>query len=158
MDNAHDAGVRFDKSPSDPDWIRCSSIVGPMDPTKQYPPFDSALAREPSISSSLDAASAIEEPGYSPSENGSSVPPSGPSTLRPSVSPSIGIQNRSKAGTMFFSERRTSSTPQSLDPMRQSTTQSNRSSLSKDPLAYISAARNTNSLPRPRDHLHACRF
>jgi hypothetical protein len=97
LDNAHDAGVRFDKLPSDPDWIRRSSIVGPMDPTKQYPPFDSALAREPSISSSLDAASAIEEPGYSPSENGSSVPPSGPSTLRPSASPSIGIQNRSRS-------------------------------------------------------------
>ena len=97
LDNAHDAGVRFDKLPSDPDWIRRSSIVGPVDPTKQYPPFDSALAREPSISSSLDAGSAIEEPGYSPSENGSSVPPSGPSTLRPSASPSIGIQNRSRS-------------------------------------------------------------
>ena len=87
----------FDKLPSDPDWIRHSSIVGPMDPTKPYPPFDSARAREPSISSSLDAASAIEEPGYSPSENGSSVPPSGPSTPRPSTFPSIGIQNRSRS-------------------------------------------------------------
>ena len=97
LDNAHDPGVRFDKLPSDPDWIRPSSIIRPMDPTKQYPPFDSALAREPSISSSLDAGSAIEDPGYSPSENGSSVPPSGPSTLRPSASPSIGIQNRSRS-------------------------------------------------------------
>jgi hypothetical protein len=94
LDNAHD---RFDKLPSDTDWIRRSSIVRPMDSTKQYPPFDSALAREPSISSSLDAASAMEEPGYNPSENGSSVPPSGPSTLRPSASPSIGIQNRSRS-------------------------------------------------------------
>src|SRR6266403_945098 len=97
LDNAHDPGVRFDKLPSDPDWIRRSSVVRPMDPTKQYPPFDSALAREPSISSSLDAGSAIEEPGYSPSENGSSVPPSGPLTLRPSAPPSIGIQNRSRS-------------------------------------------------------------
>ena len=97
LDNAHDAGVRFEKLPSDTDWIRRSSIVRPMDPTKQYPPFDSALAREPSISSSLDAGSAIEEPGYSPSENGSSVPASGPSTLRPSTSPSIGIQNRPRS-------------------------------------------------------------
>jgi hypothetical protein len=94
LDNAHD---RFDKLPSDTDWIRRSSIVRPMDSTKPYPPFDSALAREPSISSSLDAASAMEEPGYNPSENGSSVPPSGPSTLRPSASPSIGIQNRSRS-------------------------------------------------------------
>ena len=97
LDNAHDAGVRFDKLPPDTDWIRRSSIVRPMDPTKQYPPFDSVLAREPSISSSVDAGSAIEEPGYSPSENGSSVPASGPSTLRPSTSPSIGIQNRPRS-------------------------------------------------------------
>jgi hypothetical protein len=97
LDNAHDAGVHFDKLPSDTDWIRRSSIIRPMDPTKQYPPFDSALAREPSISSSLDTGSAIEDPGYSPSENGSSVPASGPSTLRPSASPSIGIQSRSRS-------------------------------------------------------------
>jgi len=97
LDNVHDAGVRFDKLPSDTDWIRRSSIVRPMDATKHFPHFDSAVAREPSVSSSLDAGSAIEEPGYSPSENGSSVPLSGPSTLRQSTSPSIGIQNRSRS-------------------------------------------------------------
>lgn len=98
LDNVHDAGARFDKLPSDSDWIRRSSIVRPMDPTtKQFPHFDSAIAREPSVSSSLDAASAMEEPGYGPSENGSSVPLSGPSTLRQSTSPSIGIQNRSRS-------------------------------------------------------------
>jgi hypothetical protein len=43
------------------------------------------------------AALAIEQPSYSPSENGSSVPPSGPLTLRPSASPLIGIQNRSRS-------------------------------------------------------------
>jgi hypothetical protein len=95
LDNAHDPVARFDKLPSDTDWIRRSSIVRSMDASKQFPPFDSALAREPSISSSLDAASAMEEPGYSPSENGSSVPLSGPSTLRQSTSPSIGIRPRS---------------------------------------------------------------
>src|SRR5258708_39068615 len=73
------------------------STLFPYTTLFRSPPFDSALAREPSISSSLDAGSAIEDPGYSPSENGSSVPPSGPSTLRPSASPSIGIQNRSRS-------------------------------------------------------------
>ena len=97
LDHAHDPGVRFDKLPPDTDWIRRSSIVRSMDASKQSPPFDSVLAREPSISSSLDAASAMEEPAYSPSENGSSVPLSGPSTLRQSTSPSVGIQNRSRS-------------------------------------------------------------
>src|SRR5712691_1083472 len=97
LDNVHDARARFDKLPSDSDWIRRSSIVRPMDAAKHFPHFDSAVAREPSVSSSLDAASAMEEPGYSPSENGSSVPLSGPSTLRQSASPSIGIQNRSRS-------------------------------------------------------------
>ncbi|KAI9510451.1 hypothetical protein F5148DRAFT_1274770 [Russula earlei] len=92
LDTSHDAGVRL---PMDTDWIRRSSIVRPMDPTKSYLPFDSVLAREPSISSSLDAASAIEEPTYSPLENGSSGPLSGPSTLRQASTTSIGIQNRS---------------------------------------------------------------
>jgi hypothetical protein len=97
LDNAHDPGVRYDKLPSDTDWIRRSSIIRPMDAAKQYPSFDSAVAREPSISSSLDAASAIEDPAYSPSENGSSVPLSGPSTLRQSNTSSIGIQSRSRS-------------------------------------------------------------
>ncbi|KAI0301820.1 hypothetical protein B0F90DRAFT_253391 [Multifurca ochricompacta] len=97
LDNVHDVGGRFDKSPSDTDWIRRSSIIRPMDSTRQYPSFDSAVAREPSISSSLDAASAIEDVGYSASENGSSFPMSGPPTLRQSVTPSIGIQNRSRS-------------------------------------------------------------
>lgn len=98
LDNLNDAGARFDKLPSDSDWIRRSSVVGPMDAVpKHFPQFDSAVAREPSVSSSLDAVSAMEEPGYSPSENGSSVPLSGPSTLRQSASPSIGIQHRSRS-------------------------------------------------------------
>lgn len=97
LDNAHDAPPRFDKLPSDTDWTRRSSIVRHMDPIKQYPPFDSAVTREPSVSSSLDAVSAIEDPGYSPTDNGSSVPLSAPSTLRQSTTPSIGIQNRSRS-------------------------------------------------------------
>ncbi|KAF8271769.1 hypothetical protein EI94DRAFT_1777336 [Lactarius quietus] len=73
VDNIHDAGAR------------------------PYPSFDS-VAREPSISSSLDAASATDEMTYhSISENGSSLPMSGPPTLRQSTTPSIGIQNRSRS-------------------------------------------------------------
>jgi hypothetical protein len=98
LDNVHDAGARFDKPPSDTDWMRRSSIIRPLDPTRPYPSFDSAVAREPSIASSLDAASATEEMSYhSISENGSSVPMSGPPTLRQSTTPSIGIQNRSRS-------------------------------------------------------------
>lgn len=98
LDGFHDAGARFDKSPPDTDWIRRSSIIRPLDPTRPYPSFDSAVAREPSISSSLDAASATEETTYhSVSENGSSLPMSGPPTLRQSATPSIGIQNRSRS-------------------------------------------------------------
>ena len=97
-DNAHDTRAHFDKLTSATDWIRRSSIVRPMDATKQFPPFESVVAREPSISSSLDAVSAIEEPAYSPSENGSSLPVSGPPpTLRQSTSSSVGIQNRSRS-------------------------------------------------------------
>jgi len=96
LDNAHDPGLGV-RLPTETDWVRRSSIVRPVDPTKQYPPFDSAVARESSISSSLDAASAIEDPGYSPLENGSSGPLSGPSTMRQSITSSIGIQNRSRS-------------------------------------------------------------
>ncbi len=98
LDNVHDAGARFDKSPSDNDWIRRSSIIRTLDSTRPYPSFDSAVAREPSISSSLDAASATEETTYhSVSENGSSLHMSGPPTLRQSATPSIGIQSRSRS-------------------------------------------------------------
>jgi hypothetical protein len=97
LDNVRDAVSRFDKSPSDTDWIRRQSIARPMDPTQHCPSFDSAVAREPSISSSLGAGSAIEDPCYDGSENGSSVPMSGPPTLRQSATPLIGIQNRSRS-------------------------------------------------------------
>lgn len=98
LDNVHDVGARFDKSPSDTDWIRRSSIIRQLDSTRPYPSFDSAVAREPSISSSLDAASTTEETTYhSISENGSPLPMSGPPTLRQSATPSIGIQNRSRS-------------------------------------------------------------
>jgi translation initiation factor 4A len=97
LDNVHDAGARFDKSPSDTDWIRRPSIVRPIDSTQHYPSFDSAVAREPSVSSSVDAGSAIEDPVYDASENGASVPMSRPPTLRQSTTPSIGIQNRSRS-------------------------------------------------------------
>jgi hypothetical protein len=97
LDNVHDAGARFDKSPSDTDWMRRSSIIRPLDPTRPYPSFDSTVAREPSISSSLDAASATEEmPYHGILENGA-LPMSGPPTLRQSTTPSIGIQNRSRS-------------------------------------------------------------
>ena len=93
--SSDDAGARFDKPPPDTDWLRRSSIVRPLDP-RPYPSFDSTVAREPSLASSLDAASATDEMSYhSVSENGSSLPISGPPTLRQSTTPSIGIQNRS---------------------------------------------------------------
>jgi hypothetical protein len=97
LDNVLDAPARFDKSPSDTDWIRRPSIVRLGDTTQRYPSFDSAVAREPSVSSSLDAGSAMEDPGYDASENGSSVLVSAPPTLRQSATPSIGIQNRSRS-------------------------------------------------------------
>lgn len=82
--SSDDAGARFDKPPSDADWLRRSSIIRPP------------VAREPSLASSLDAVSATDEMSYhSVSENGSSHPMSGPPTLRQSTTPSIGIQNRS---------------------------------------------------------------
>jgi hypothetical protein len=97
LDNVLDAAARFDKSPSDTDWIRRPSIVRLGDTTQHYPSFDSAIAREPSVSSSLDAGSAMEDPGYDTSENGSSVLVSAPPTLRKSATPSIGIQHRSRS-------------------------------------------------------------
>jgi hypothetical protein len=97
LDNVLDATARFDKSSSDTDWIRRPSIVRPVDSTQHYPPFDSVVAREPSISSSLDAGSAIEDPGYDTPENGSSMPMPGPPTLRQSATPSIGIHHRPRS-------------------------------------------------------------
>ncbi|KAI0069051.1 hypothetical protein BV25DRAFT_1791713 [Artomyces pyxidatus] len=94
------AGGRFQQSPPGSDWMRRPSVTRSADTGKSYSPFESRLVREPSMSSSLDAASVAEEGnpmGSGVSENGGQAARIGTPSLRGLSTPSISIHNRSRS-------------------------------------------------------------
>ncbi|KAA1466179.1 hypothetical protein DENSPDRAFT_830933 [Dentipellis sp. KUC8613] len=94
-DGMRDVGVRFQQSPPAVDWARHSPAPRSLDSDKAFAPHDNRLARESSISSSIDTSPGTDDmtTGSARQDNGTSATSNGIPLFRQSVfTPSIGIQ------------------------------------------------------------------